>query len=591
MFRRSLFILPRLVRAQSSGGKGPSAAGGGAAGAAGAGGAPGKPAAASGGGKKKGKAATASPRPLGGNGPRYGHGAIDRPRREATHASVRAARGAELGGAAGAAARASPASGDPVLAALLASESSAVAGGAAAAAALGPALRGLEEPHDVRTAAATARFGGVPDFGAAFRGRVAAVPDTEDWHLLTDVEAEDGEGEAAAERAEARARAARRRAPLPGAPSAAAAAAAEARERVDGLARGLLADDAGLARAQAATAGAWGIPGARGGLFFGPDGRLVSPETAVGLGDARLGAATARALRGLPAAPSAAARAADAAAFDAEHGTRLLGPSGDDARDAPRGVLEEWSMPLGFADARAARARGAAPSLLEALMTDEERELNARRRALRSLVEAPLAVATRPLWPLYALVAGADQVRLVTSGGVIDSVRCMVVVGNGRGGVGLGLATHRDAEAATKRALALAQRDMVHVATRGGALHHDLIGKKNNVYVLLRAVPATGAQANAAPALLDVLELAGVTKVSAKIFGSHRRSPYVVMQALFDAFNHNKPPEADAERRGVRLVRHTADRDAPRTVYPFSPKGPRFPAVGSKFVKGVPARP
>jgi hypothetical protein len=73
--------------------------------------------------------------------------------------------------------------------------------------------------------------------------------------------------------------------------------------------------------------------------------------------------------------------------------------------------------------------------------------------------------------------------------------------------------------AATKRALALAQRDMVHVATRGGALFHDLLGKKNNVYVLLRAAPATSAVAKAAPALLDVLELAGISKVSAKIFG------------------------------------------------------------------------
>ena len=603
MLRRLLLKLSRISsRAQSSGAAGgakpsppPTAP---------------KPAASGGGGgKKKGKVVT-SHKPWGGSGPRYGHGSDDRPRRDDIRLATRAARSAELGGGGegtGSNSSISPAVADPVLAALLTSSSSAAAGGAEAAAALTGVMRGLEEPDDVRTAAASARFSNVPSFAEEFKGRVAAVPDTEDWGFLTDADVEDEMGEKEMERSEAKARAHRRRAPLlHGAASAAIANAQEADSRISDLARGLLKDDAGLIRAQQATKNAsitaanddatapppWGIPGAKKGLFFSSSGLVVSPETAMGLGDARLGNVAARALRGLPARLNDIERQADFAAFDEEHSSRLMGPSGDDARDIPRGILEEFSSPLDFADLRSSAGRQPPPStLLETFMTPAERELNEKRKMLRKLVETPLAVATRPLWPLYALVVGADQVRLVTGGGVIDSVRCMVVVGNGRGGVGMGLATHRDAEAATKRALSLAQRDMIHVATRGGALHHDLIGKKNNVYVLLRATPATGAASTASPALLDVLELAGVTTVSAKIFGSHRRSPYVVMQALFDAFNFNKPPEADAERLGLRLVRHTADRDVPRTVYPFSPAGPRFPSAGSKFIKGMPSRP
>ena len=497
-----------------------------------------------------------------------------------------------------------PAVDDPVLSALLASSASAAAGGPEAVAALADVMRGLEEPADVRTAAATARFAGVPAFAAEFKGRVAAIPDVDDHGFLTDVDATDEVGEKELEVTERHFRDHRRRAPLSvrsSAGSARVARQAESDALIADLARGLLADDKDLNKAMnmttaepeaSATALHWGVPGAKSGLFFSQQGLVVSPETAVGLGDARLGHVAARALRGLPTRSNAIERVADFAAFDDETSTRLQGPGGDDARDIPCGILDEFASRLDFIDFDQSAAHLLPPStLLETLMSPAERELNEKRKALRKLVETPLAVATRPLWPLYAFIVGADMVRLVTGNGVIDSVRTMVVVGNGRGGVGMGLATHRDAEAATKRALSLAQRDMVHVATRGGALHHDLIGKKNNVYVLLRATPATGAATTASPLLMEVLELAGVTTVSAKIFGSHRRSPYVVMQALFDAFNFNKPPEADAERRGLRLVRHTADRVVPRTVYPFSPAGPRFPSAGSKFLKGMPARP
>jgi small subunit ribosomal protein S5 len=218
-------------------------------------------------------------------------------------------------------------------------------------------------------------------------------------------------------------------------------------------------------------------------------------------------------------------------------------------------------------------------------MTPEERILNDKRKELRAIIEAPVPVATRPIWPLYSLIVGADTVRLVTSGGVVDSMRCMVVVGNGHGGVGVGLAKHKDAFSATRRALEKAQRDMIHLATHNGCLFHDLLGKKNGVRVLLRANPATGGVLKGAPGIVDVLELAGVKSASAKIFGSHRRSPYVVMQALFDAFNHHQSPEQQAAMRGLRLVRHTVDRVNPRVVYPFMAPGPRFPPANHRFVK------
>lgn len=78
----------------------------------------------------------------------------------------------------------------------------------------------------------------------------------------------------------------------------------------------------------------------------------------------------------------------------------------------------------------------------------------------------------------------------------------------------------------------------------------------------------------------------GVTHASAKIVGSKRRNPYTVIQALFDAFNHHTPPEDEAFKRGLRMQWMGADRTNPNNVYPFSPKGPRFPAANRRHVTG-----
>ena len=93
----------------------------------------------------------------------------------------------------------------------------------------------------------------------------------------------------------------------------------------------------------------------------------------------------------------------------------------------------------------------------------------------------------------------------------------------------------------------------------------------------------------AAPLIMDVFELAGIKRASAKIVGSHRRSPYIVVQSLFDAFNHHYPPEAEAAMRGLRMQWSTADRLNPRTTFPFNPakSGPRFktPPANARFVQ------
>jgi len=466
---------------------------------------------------------------------------------------------------------------------------------------LSKAIGGIVEPEDVGVIITSHRFAGVPEFPEEYKGRVVAVPTTEDIEDATDLENDSGDSDGEdgtedddsggdeddAERALAEESSLAHKRASGGAPLLPflpRGLRGEAEGRAEEMARTLLSGDSGLARARAATAAAEHFDSPP-NLFSTEDGELLDPIYAMGLDDPLPSRVLYARTHGLPLLPSSMELENEMAAEDSEEDSRISGPWGDDVHKLPRGILEEFSQPLEFGSVKKGLRNGISAlkdakytqmsNFHEAAMTPAERTINAKRKALRAVVEAPIPVITRPLWPIYSMIVGADIVRLVTSGGVLDSMRCMVVVGNGMGGVGVGMAKHKDAFAATKLALEKAQRDMVHIPSRNGCLYHDLAGKKNGVRVFIRALPASGEVLKGAPTVVDILELAGIKAASAKVYGNHRRSPYVVTQALFSAFNSIQSPEQEAVKRGMRIVQHTADRLNPNVAYPFSTPGPR----------------
>lgn len=317
-------------------------------------------------------------------------------------------------------------------------------------------------------------------------------------------------------------------------------------------------------------------------------GKVRDPVSAAGVEDRRLAVWWRRYTHGLPEETDSELEMAQEALRDPSTGRVLSGPWGMDSAKIPQGLLEEIANPFDLHSDQVTSQNEISLTEREAAMTSEERIINEKRRQLQDLIEKPLPIMNRPIWPLYGLLAGVDQVQQVVSGGMVASSRCMVVVGNGQGGIGFGIGKHKEAFAATKMALQHAQRDMIHISTNNGALYHDIIGKKNNVYVIVRSAPSSSTVLKAAPIIQEIFELAGIQRASAKIVGSHRRNPYVVVQALFDAFNYYSPPQADAYMRGLRAVKVTADRINPRTVYPFASRGPRHESTNDRYVKAFP---
>jgi small subunit ribosomal protein S5 len=115
------------------------------------------------------------------------------------------------------------------------------------------------------------------------------------------------------------------------------------------------------------------------------------------------------------------------------------------------------------------------------------------------------------------------QIRRVTKvvkGGKKLSFRAIVVVGNERGQVGVGVGKASDVIGAVKKGVADGKKHLIEVPlTKSSSIPHPATGAGGGAKVMMRpAAPGTGVIAGGA--VRTVLELAGVRNVLAKQLGS-----------------------------------------------------------------------
>lgn len=115
------------------------------------------------------------------------------------------------------------------------------------------------------------------------------------------------------------------------------------------------------------------------------------------------------------------------------------------------------------------------------------------------------------------------QIRRVTKvvkGGKKLSFRAIVVVGNERGQVGVGVGKAGDVIGAVKKGVADGKKHVVDVPlTKSNSIPHPATGRAGGAKVMMRpAAPGTGVIAGGA--VRTVLELAGVQNILAKQLGS-----------------------------------------------------------------------
>jgi small subunit ribosomal protein S5 len=137
-------------------------------------------------------------------------------------------------------------------------------------------------------------------------------------------------------------------------------------------------------------------------------------------------------------------------------------------------------------------------------------------------------------------VVEVKRVTRVVAGGKRMRFRALVVIGDHKGKVGMGLRKGADVSESVNKAVNQAKKNMITLPLVNDTIPHELnIKYKSGKLMLKPARPGTGVIAGGA--VRSVMELAGVKNIVSKMLGSNNKVNNV--KAVFAAFAKMKSKE------------------------------------------------
>lgn len=152
---------------------------------------------------------------------------------------------------------------------------------------------------------------------------------------------------------------------------------------------------------------------------------------------------------------------------------------------------------------------------------------------------------------LQERVVYIHRVTKVVKGGSRMSLVALVVVGDGKGNVGLGMGKSAEVPLAIQKGVEDAKKNMFHVpVTEGGTVPHTIEGHFGAGRVLIKpAIPGTGVIAGGP--VRPLFELAGITNVLSKSLGTD--NALNIIKAAAEGLKSLSSPAQTAERRGITV--------------------------------------
>jgi small subunit ribosomal protein S5 len=140
----------------------------------------------------------------------------------------------------------------------------------------------------------------------------------------------------------------------------------------------------------------------------------------------------------------------------------------------------------------------------------------------------------------------------VVKGGRRFAFRAVVVVGDNKGSVGVGIGKAPGVPEAIRKGAARARKNMRLIPMTGTTIPHEVTTRFSAAKVVLKpASPGTGVIAGGG--VRAVVEAAGIRDILTKSLGSS--NILNVIKATMSALEQLKDPETEAERRGVPLYK------------------------------------
>ena len=161
---------------------------------------------------------------------------------------------------------------------------------------------------------------------------------------------------------------------------------------------------------------------------------------------------------------------------------------------------------------------------------------------------------------LQERVVFINRVSKTVKGGRRMSLSALVVVGDGKGNVGVGMGKSAEVPLAIQKGIEDAKKNMFYVpVTKDGTIPHEVEGHFGAGRVVLKpAVPGTGIIAGGPVRAL--CELAGIKNILGKSLGTSNAMN--ILKAAAEGFSRLESNEAAAARRGISVAQMFVGKEA-----------------------------